>query len=133
MMPAGRPVKYTPEEFTTKFEEYMEDCKNKGKLLPNIAGFAFFADFNLDTYYEYKANRPEFSESIKRIEVALEDSAINCKDPAKSIFYMKNKFGYKDKIEQEITGPNGGPIQLFALSDAELDQKLIELEAAGTE
>ena len=26
------------------------------------------------------------------------------------IFNMKNRFGWKDKTEAEISGPNGGPI-----------------------
>jgi hypothetical protein len=126
-MPAGRPLKYQPEELYQKFSEYIADCREQKKMLPNVAGFAFFADFDRDTYYEY-AKRPEFADTIKRIEVAFEDFAINCKDPAKSIFYMKNKFGYRDKTEQEISGPNGGPIQVASMTDDELEKRLAELD-----
>lgn len=44
-------------------------------------------------------------------------------DPAAAIFWLKNRQRgkWRDKIEQEVTGPNGGPIQLnFTTTDAEL-------------
>ena len=31
------------------------------------------------------------------------------------IFDLKNNFGYKDKVETEISGPGGGPIALTAI------------------
>lgn len=119
----GRPRKYEPEEFNNKFKDYIEYCISHNKLLPNIAGFCYFADIHRDTFYEYKNNHNDFADTIKRIEVALEDLALNCKDPAKSIFYLKNKFGYKDKQEVETTNKNASE----ALTDEELEKKLADL------
>ena len=129
-MTPGRPLRYQPEEFYKKFLEYIADCKAQGKMLPNIAGFAFFADFSRDTYYEY-SHKEGYSDTIKKIEAAFEDITLNCKDPAKSIFYLKNKFGYRDKTEQEISGPNGGPLRVSTMTDDELENKIAELASKG--
>jgi hypothetical protein len=123
----GRPVKFTPDEFKELFEQYVTQCIDK-ELFPNLAGFAVYGKFNQDTFYEYKKNRPEFSESIKKIESLLEDTTIQNairKPSAFLIFYMKNKFGYTDKTEVSST------IQI----DKKSEQRAKSLldEALGTE
>lgn len=121
--PGGRPVKFTPDEFWDVFIDYIRNCKTEGKLLPNIAGFSVFAGFHPDTFYEYKNNRPEYSDVIKRIEAVIEDSAINCKDTIKGIFYLKNKFGYTDKTEQVLTAQ----IEAIPVNEAQLEAQICRL------
>ena len=103
--PIGRPLKHTPEEVGKLYNDYLEHCKAEKLLLPNIAGFCVYADISRETYYEWRDNKHKgFSDTIKRIDKSLEDHALQCKDAAKSIFYLKNKFGYRDKIETELSG-----------------------------
>lgn len=86
----------TDEIFKNKFLEYIEYCEEKGKL-PNVAGFCAYNDINRDTFY---AQKELYSDTFKKIQDILEDATLNAKtgDTLK-IFYLKNKFGYRDKVE----------------------------------
>ena len=87
----------TEKEFIDIFLSYIENAK-VNKELPNIAGFVVFADIGRQTFYDQKEFYPYTFEKINNI---LENVTINCKDVSDTfkIFYMKNKFGYKDKQE----------------------------------
>lgn len=47
------------------------------------------------------------------------------------IFYLKNRGNgrWADKVEQEISGKNGGAIDIRHISDEDLDKRIAELEA----
>lgn len=84
----------TSQEFENKFKEYIEYCKEKSKL-PNIAGFCVFADMNRDTFY---AQQEYYSDIFKKVNEILEDETINADiNDTFKIFYMKNKFDYRDR------------------------------------
>ena len=85
------------KEFEEKFMLYIEYCRHE-RYLPNIAGFCVFAQINRDTFY---AQKDYYSDTFKRINDILEDKTINCREinDTFKIFYMKNKFDYKDKHE----------------------------------
>lgn len=87
------------EEFKQKFIEYINYCNEKQRL-PNVAGFCVYCDINRDTFY---AQQDYYSDTFKKINDMLEDEALNNKyiNDTLKIFYMKNKCGYKDKIENE--------------------------------
>ena len=86
----------TEQDFVDKVIEYISYCEGKGRL-PNIAGFAVYCEMNVDTFY---AQKEYYSETYKRVQAILEDGVINGKaNDTMKIFYMKNKFNYKDKIE----------------------------------
>lgn len=86
----------TKKDFEDKFKAYIEQCKFEGKLA-NIAGFCAFADINRDTFY---AQKDIYSDTFKKINEMLEDITINAKiNDTFKIFYLKNKFNYKDKQE----------------------------------
>lgn len=91
----------TANDFENKFKEYIDYCRVNERM-PNVAGFAVYADINQDTFY---AQREYYSEAFKKVNDMLEDEAINnhTLNDARVIFYMKNKCGYKDKIETENT------------------------------
>lgn len=90
------------EDFINKFKDYINKC-NQEKCLPNIAGFCVYCDINRDTFY---AQEEYYSDTYKKVNDILEDATINCKDVNDTfkIFYMKNKFGYKDKQENINVG-----------------------------
>lgn len=92
----------TKKEFLDNFKLYISECKNK-KDLPNIAGFCVFSNINRDTFY---AQEEYYSDTFKKVNDILEDATINAKDISDTfkIFYMKNKFNYKDKQENVNVG-----------------------------
>lgn len=87
----------TSDDFINQFRRYINKCKEQ-KGLPNIAGFCVYCDINRDTFY---AQKEYYSDTFKKINDILEDATINSKDinDTFKIFYMKNKFDYKDKQE----------------------------------
>jgi len=106
-MPNGNRQFSSEEEFLKKFKKYIEFCK-KNEQLANIAGFAVFLDMCRDTFYAQKEYYPS---AFSKIQDILEDYTINAKirDTFK-IFYMKNKFNYKDRTE--IDANNTGRIKI---------------------
>ena len=99
-MPVGKPRVFKAEqELLDTFNNYIEYCKSN-KELPNIAGFVVFADIGRQTFYDYKDRYPY---TYKRINDILENATINNKDinDTFKIFYMKNKFDYRDRQEIE--------------------------------
>lgn len=92
----------TEDEFINKIKEYVQLCKSRQEL-PNVAGFCVYCDINRDTFY---AQEQYYSDTYKKANDILEDATINSKDVNDTfkIFYMKNKFGYKDKQEIEHSG-----------------------------
>jgi len=102
-MERGHPRAFaTGKEFEDKASEYIEYCKTE-KQFANIAGFCVYNDIHKDTYYQ---QREYYSDSFKKVESMLENSALNNHNTAMGIFYFKNKFGYKDKIETENVNIN---------------------------
>lgn len=102
MCQVGKPPIYKkPQEIADKFDEYLLYCKQEGRFA-NIAGFCRFLKIVRDTYYEY-AKKEKYADTIKMINEILEDETLQTKvlTPAEKIFYQKNKFGYKDKLEDD--------------------------------
>ena len=93
----GHPRSFpTEQDFKNKFDEYIDYCI-KNERLANIAGFCVFANISRETFY----NQEEYYfDTYKRIQNVLEDYTINAKiNDTFKIFYMKNKFNYKDRTE----------------------------------
>lgn len=95
----GAPRKFpTEEDFLNKFEEYISYCE-ENKKIANIAGFAVYCKINRDTFYDQKERYPQAYNMIQDI---LEDYTINTDmHPTLKIFYLKCKFKYKDKPEED--------------------------------
>lgn len=103
-MPAGNECKYKENDLVKAFDKYIEHCK-QNEYLPNIAGMCAYLDIARDTWYNYKENF--YTDTCKKLENKLEDRVINGPaNDALKIFYMKNKFGYRDKQEIEQKNDN---------------------------
>ena len=114
----GQPrVFETSKEFYDKALNYVEWC-NVSERLANIAGFCAFTRINRDTYYQQKEY---YSDTFNEVESLFEDSALNHKATAMGIFYLKNKFKYRDKIETENVNLN------YEMSEEEADEILKKL------
>ena len=99
----GHPRAFSNEDdFLDKAKEYISYCNDSGRLA-NIAGFCAFTGIHKDTFYQ---QREYYSDSYKKIEELLEDAALNHSATAMGIFYLKNKFKYRDKIETENVNLN---------------------------
>lgn len=118
-MPAGRPLQYeTVEDLEAAIEEYFKtdayvEAGDVKVFAPTISGLAYHLDLATESLRRYEG-REEFSATIKRakqrVEIALEQK-LHGQNVTGTIFNLKNNFGWKDKIEQEHTGRNGGPIE----------------------
>jgi hypothetical protein len=115
-MPAGRPPKYsTPEEMQSDIDAYFDACTDENP--PLISGLAYHLDMATESLRRYGED-DQFSATVKkakqRVEMAIEKRLFGtaCTGP---IFWLKNNAGWKDKSEQELTGAEGGPIQVHAV------------------
>ena len=111
-MPAGRPPKFnTPEEMQQAIDQYFAQCNADNP--PLISGLAYHLDMATESLRRYGEN-DEFSAIVKkakqRIEISFEKNMYGGQCTG-SIFWLKNNAGYRDKTEQEVSGPDGGPIK----------------------
>jgi hypothetical protein len=120
----------TPEELKKKFDEYIIFCTENNKFA-NIAGFSLFSNIGRKTYYDYmELHEEQFSHTINQINRGLEDYVLNfTKDsPALRIFYLKNKNGYVDKIENVNINTNMNyNNDIKQLSNEELEIEIAKL------
>lgn len=93
----GHPRSFKNEvEFLDTFNLYIDECVAK-EYLPNIAGFCVFADIDRETFYNQEKY---YFGTFKKVQSILEDRTINAKiNDTFKIFYLKNKFGYRDRTE----------------------------------
>lgn len=99
----GHPRSFpTKEDFLNKFTEYLDSCISTEQL-PNIAGFCWYCKITRETFYN---QQDYYFDTYKQIIDALESAALNHKATAMGIFYLKNKFGYRDRIETENVNLN---------------------------
>lgn len=111
-MPAGRPMKYkTPEEMQAAIDAYFAQCDDDNP--PLMAGLAYHLDMTTESLRNYR-DRDEFFGIVKRakqrVEIAVEKK-LHGPACTGSIFWLKNNAGYRDKTEQELSGPDGGAIK----------------------
>ena len=107
-MPAGRPPIYqTTEEIQPHIDRWIESVKNGEH--PTITGLCIELGFDSkSTLWKY-AEKPEFSYSIKRCLLIVEngyETALRQNNATGSIFALKN-MGWKDKMEQDVRVEGG--------------------------
>lgn len=148
----ARPTEYK-EEYCQKVQEYLDECQdeevqvvkqssdkyemyeNKLKVkLPTLKGFAMFIDVNESTLYEWDKKYPEFSKSLDRIRTEQHNRLINNGlsgdyNPTIAKLILSSNHGMSEKTVSEITGKDGGPVELKEMSNEELT-KLINTTAS---
>lgn len=115
-MLAGRPTDYR-EEFCDKVVELGREGKT-------IAEMAAALDVNRATVKDWTTKYPAFSSAVKLgLELAQawwekkgRDATFGAHpgfNATSYIFQMKNRFkeDWRDRVDHEVAGPNGGPIQ----------------------
>ena len=128
-MPAGRPPKYTsPDEMQRLIDLYFLACKSRmledgaryledlseddlsivndvEGSIPTVSGLAYHLGMSTEALRNYE-DKDEFLATVKkakqRVEVFLENR-LHAGQPTGAIFNLKNNFGWKDKLEQELS------------------------------
>ncbi len=114
----GRPRLYQDHDsFAAKVDEYFAFVEDKGKK-PTLAGLAYHMGFDdRESVSTYATYGPDFSRTVKRAKLLMEDDrqqSLLSKDkftPGIALD-LKNNHGWKDKTEQELSGPDGGPVTI---------------------
>lgn len=108
-----RPREYSAGELETAFNIYVDETD-----MPTVEGFCAKHSMAKSTFYKYVNEDPGLSNGKEKADTKAEDylvkSALAGKGhPIFTIFLLKqSRFGYKDKVEQEIKSEITVDIQL---------------------
>lgn len=111
--PVGRPPKFaTPDLLQAAIDAYFvtRDMNNR----PTMTGLGIVIGLTRQGLLEYAA-KDDFSEVIVAAKARVEEFVENrLYDPNATgcIFNLKNNFGWRDKSEQELSGADGGPVEI---------------------
>ena len=114
MSEPGRPRLYdSPEAMGERIDAYFDQLADKRPTVAGLCYFLGFADRHALAEYE---GYDGFSATVKRARLRIEQDRAERlieKDTFTPglIFDLKNNHGWKDKTEQELSGPDGGPVQ----------------------
>jgi hypothetical protein len=112
----GRPTSYT-DEVLALAQDYLELCKAGEAGLPSIVDLCLHIGINKATIYRWKKDEEKstFCDILDKVEMMQESSLIKnglSGDYNSTIAkMMMTRHGYSDKLEQEISGHNGGAIK----------------------
>lgn len=122
----GRPLKFSdPIALSDKIDGYFAHCASSDDV-PTVSGLAVYLGCDRDTLLNYQ-DKAEFVGTIKgakdKIAALQESLALRGKiNTVAWIFSAKNNLGWRDKVDHEITGTNGGPLQVAAVDLTALSQ-----------
>ena len=114
----------------TKYDESMPERAYRALCEGGtIAHVAVACDASKRTVYEWMHKHADFSHAIEK-GLAVTETLWTDPDfypemsPARWIFQMKNRFDWRDKIDNEISGPNKGPVHVKNVRDMSDDELL---------
>lgn len=132
----GRPLKFkTPEEMQKVIDEYFEkdafvQVGDTKMFSPTVSGLSFKLGMSTEAFRNY-GEKDDFLVTVKmakqRIEIALEQRLYGS-NVTGTIFNLKNNFGWKDTVQQELSGPDGAPIQTTELTPEQARKRADELD-----
>jgi len=112
---AGRPSDYTPEIVKKAWAYVNGGWEEVGDPVPSVAGLACEINLSRETLRLWAKNEDnEFFGILNKIaqeqERNLVRGGLGGEFNAAITKMMMTKHGYSDKIENEVSGPGGGPI-----------------------
>ena len=113
---AGRPTSWS-EELEDKAWEYVNGgWQEQGDAVPMVVGLCCYIDRSKSIIYDWaKDERKKFSDIIGKIAELQESVTFNKsltgEYNATMAKLLLTKHGYSDKVDSELTGPNGGAIK----------------------
>ena len=117
-MPVGRPTKYTPE-LLKKAQAYLDGAwEQTDSVIPSHVGLALELDITTETLYVWakEEGKKQFSDILAKILQKQQNTLISkglSGDFNSNITKLVlGKHGFHDKQDTELTGANGGVIDL---------------------
>ncbi len=112
MADVGRPLKFASvEELQSKIGDYFDSCQDEDGALVKpytITGLALYLDTTRRTLLDYEKRDDEFSHTIKRaklrIENFAEESLFTSKQTAGVIFNLINNYDWSNKQDVAVNG-----------------------------
>ena len=116
----GRPSLYC-KELLEKAKEYLTDYKTEGDVIPSVEGLSLYLEIARSTIYEWAKHedKKEFSDTLELINVTQKKVLIN--KGLKGDFNSNitklalGNHGYSEKVQQELSGPDGKPIEVTGI------------------
>lgn len=120
MAKVGRPrIIESPEEFEQRADDYFAECQQSGEPV-TITGLALALGFAaVQSLHDYEA-RPEFSDSVKRARLYVQNQVekqLFTNKPTGPIFWLKSQANWADKHELEVSGANGGALEVSVIHE----------------
>jgi len=115
-MPAGRPTTYT-QEVIDKCNTYLEEWESLGDMIPSVEGLAEYTGRARSTIYYWAEDeeKTEILDTLAKINEIQKRTLINkglSGDFNSNITKLVlGNHGLSEKLQQEHTGADGGPIQ----------------------
>jgi hypothetical protein len=111
----GRPPIYSdPAVLQRAIDAYFASCKAENQH-PSITGLSLALGFSCRETVDEYAKKPDFSDTIKRAKLRVENAYVNSgvqtKNPGFQIFILKT-MGYSDRMQVEHSGSIEGVIRL---------------------
>ena len=123
--PGGRPTKYEDWMPQAILDYFTKEVGN----FPTLAGFSASIGVSRETLHDWATvkdangalRNAEFSDAYKRAKELQEQNLVTgaltgAYNPTFAIFTAKNVLGWRDKVEQEITGKDGSPLQAIQVT-----------------
>lgn len=109
----GRPLKFQNlADLQKQIDGFFANCDATDTPY-TITGLALALDTTRQSLCDYE-NRQDFADTIKKAKARVENYAerklMSGMPAAGPIFALKN-YGWSDKVEQQLSGPDGGPIK----------------------
>lgn len=137
MADVGRPLKFASvEELEQKIAAYFDSCYNADGALAKpftITGLALYLDTTRRTLLDYEKRDDEYSHTIKRaklrIENFAEESLFTSKQTAGIIFNLINNYDWSNKQDVAVNGSMHNTTQdVSSLTPEERRARIDELE-----
>ncbi len=111
----ARPTKLT-DELTAKAAEYLDRYEELEEPVPSVAGLACFLKVARSSIYLWSKGEGPFSDIVddihsKQEQKLLTGGLLGNYNPSIAKL-MLTKHGYSDKQQQEVSGPDGTPVQV---------------------
>jgi hypothetical protein len=115
------PIIYKDITVADKNGNSIEKTVEESVQIPMIYKFAKHIGISMPTMYEWCEKYPEFKEAYEmakqmQLNVLVQNALRGNYNAFFSFQMAKNMFGWRDKVEQEITGANGGAIKTANLN-----------------
>ena len=117
-MAGGAPTKYS-EALLKKAKAYLTGYAKLGHVLPTVEGLALHLDVHRDTLYHWSKDKKksEFSDTLSKLmflqkQDVLSKGLTGEYNAAIAKLVLSANHGMHERRENEVTGAEGGPIQV---------------------